>query len=72
MNFLEMAVDDFSIAFFGQAKIVLKGFNDKKFNCVYIEFLFNHLARSNLRKRLLRQYICCLIKSYSDDDSDGT
>ena len=44
-----MAVYDFSVAFFGQAKSVLKGFNDKKFNCVYIEFLFNHLTLSNLR-----------------------
>ena len=41
---------DFSIAFFGQAKSVLKGFKDEKCNCVYIDFLINHLAPSNLRK----------------------
>ena len=41
---------DYSIAFFGQAKSVLKGFKDEKCNCVYIDFLINHLAPSNLRK----------------------
>ena len=49
LNFFEIAVYDFSVAFFCQAKSVLKGFNDKKFNCVYIEFSFNHLAPSNPR-----------------------
>ena len=45
-----MAVQDNSISFFGQAKSVLKGFKDEKRNCVYVEYLINHMAPSNLRK----------------------
>ena len=41
-----MAVQDFSISFFGQAKSVLKGYKDEKCYCVYIEFLINYLAPS--------------------------
>ena len=50
LNFFQMVVYDFSIAFFGEAKSVLKGFKDEKCNCVYIEFLINHLAPSNYAK----------------------
>ena len=42
-----MAVLDFPVAFLGQAKSTLKRFKDEKFNCAYVEFLFNHLAPSN-------------------------
>ena len=36
--------------FLRSSQEVLKGFKDEKRNCVYVEFLINHMAPSNLRK----------------------